>query len=457
MKKILSLILVTALLLAAAGTLNAPAFAEGLEGSGDTGMVDPGTGSGETPTYPGIMGGEIGGGSDPTDPPSGGETNPTEAPTNPSYDPVVPTVPVDPTLPTVPTTPTLPVNTGYPVITKHPTSETVRDGGYAEFVARADNCQEIQWYMSNERTGAEFLVWQAPDRFPGLIATGVGGERLGLNHIPYIMDGWRVRAKFIGTEGEVYSNYADIYVKPADLKEPTITQQPRSVSLKENEAVNLEVTAMSPDPGTRLTYQWYMNTTDSNVGGKVIYSATSASYVPDYIPGTTYYYCTIRSTDGNTTSQPSKTQAAAVIYSRAVPETTAPTTSPTTAPTVPETSAPQTPIWAEATQETAAPALPTVTAARTGSLLWILIAAIIVIILLGILATVLILKLYPRDDEEEEEEAVAFIPPAPRKKAKAQASDDLADLSALLANDDPEWDDLSDLGDLSIYFDDDNK
>lgn len=445
MKKTLSLFLALALLCTAGLSLKAPVFAEEMGGGAE--IPAP------IPTYSGI------------DPYPEASQTPVPAETQaPSYDPVVPTIPVVPATPVQPeaTAPANPTGSGIPVITKHPTSETVQDGGYAEFVARADNYQKIEWYYSYGTNGTEYLIWFAPDHFPGLIATGIEGERLGLDHIPYTMDSWRVRAKFIGTEGETYTNYAEIYVKTPELEVPTIAQQPRSVSLRDNEAVNLEVTASSPDANTRLTYQWYMNSTDSNTGGKVIYSATNASYIPDYIVGTTYYYCVVRSTDGITTSQPVKTACAAVTYSAAVPETTAPpaTQPATVAPTVSETSAPLTPIWAETTED-ASPEPPAATVTRAGNpLILILVISILVIILLSLLAIFLILKFYPRDEDEEdeeEEEEVEYIAPAPRKKTKEKPAASRFAQDAAPVSTDPEWDDLSDLGDLSIYFEDENK
>ena len=47
---------------------------------------------------------------------------------------------------------------------------------------------------------------------------------------------------------------------------------------------------MVKDSGV-VTYQWYSNTTDSNVGGTEIAGATSASFKPSTAEiGTFYYY-----------------------------------------------------------------------------------------------------------------------------------------------------------------------
>ncbi|HTE32595.1 MAG TPA: MopE-related protein, partial [Chryseolinea sp.] len=45
--------------------------------------------------------------------------------------------------------------------------------------------------------------------------------------------------------------------------------------------------------GSVLTYQWYSDTNNSNVGGMLIAGATSSSYTPASDPGTLYYYCIV--------------------------------------------------------------------------------------------------------------------------------------------------------------------
>ena len=372
--------------------------------------------------------------------PSTEPTTPSTEPTAPSTEPTTPST--EPTVPsTAPTTPTAPSTepvSGIPVVTKDPTGETVNEGGYAEFVARANYCEKIIWHLMSPGGGTDILAQDAPSRFGGLVVTGLGTERLGLNNIPKDLNEWRVRAEFIGRDGNAWSASAVINVMNQELKAPTITEQPKSASLKAGEATVLKVGATASDAGASLTYQWYRNTANSNIGGKAILGATGATFTPDYISGTTYYYCAVRTSSGNEISAATKTQCAAVVY-EAVPETTAPTTEPTTAPTTePEPST-------EMTEQTEPEeTLPTVTPKRSNTLLVIVVAVIIVIALLGILATVLILKFYPRDDGDEDDDVIfaedynAEHPTAPADKPA-----------------DDEWDDLSDLGDLNFYLDDD--
>lgn len=456
MKKIASLLMVLLLACTLICIPLSPAFAEGLEpdppGPPESTPTEPVTTQPSTePTTPSTE--PTTPSTEPTTPsteptqPSTEPTTPSTEPTTPSTEPTTPsaeptTPSTEPTVPsTTPTTPTAPSTepvSGIPVVTKDPTGETVNEGGYAEFVARANYCEKIIWHLMSPGGGTDILAQDAPSRFGGLVVTGLGTERLGLNNIPKDLNEWRVRAEFIGRDGNAWSASAVINVMNQELKAPTITEQPKSASLKAGEATVLKVGAAASDAGATLTYQWYRNTANSNIGGKAILGATGATFTPDYISGTTYYYCAVRTASGNEISAATKTQCAAVVY-EAVEETTAPTTVPTTAPTTePEPST-------EMTEQTEPEqTLPTVTPKRSNTLLVIVVAVIIVIALLGILATVLILKFYPRDDGDEDDDVIfaedynAEHPTAPADKPA-----------------DDEWDDLSDLGDLNFYLDDD--
>ena len=77
-----------------------------------------------------------------------------------------------------------------------------------------------------------------------------------------------------------------------------ITTQPQDVTVTEGAITeSLSVTA-SASSGT-ITYQWYENTTNSNVGGSAITSTTSAYYaIPTTLETTDspkYYYCVVGS------------------------------------------------------------------------------------------------------------------------------------------------------------------
>lgn len=399
-----------------------------------------------------------------------------------------------------------------PVVTKHPSGENVRENGYAEFVARADNCLDIIWHLQNPGGSIDVLAAKAPEQFPGLVVSGLNSQRLGLNNIPKALNEWRVRAEFVGRDGNVWSDPAIINVMSQELAAPTIRRQPASANLKATEGTTLQVEAAASDGSAKLTYQWYKNTINSNVGGKAILGATNPNFNPDYIPGTTYYYCAVRSTSGNEISVATKTTCAAVTYVTTAAQEASTPVQPVTNPADPTAStlAP----WDQATVPATEETMPIVTnpPARSNTLLLIVVVVIVVIAVLGIIAAVLILKFYPgreeaptrperpkperpkpqhpkrreappapEDDEDYDDDdwaqwavpAKPAKPTAPATPAKPAAPAEPAapprggrfaakqptpeeDLLQNLADQpqDDVWDDLSDLGDLSIYLDD---
>ena len=90
----------------------------------------------------------------------------------------------------------------------------------------------------------------------------------------------------------VSSGAATITVSSA----PSITSQPSTTAQStclntafSTSTVSVVTTASGP------TYQWYSNTSNSNIGGTLIASATTASYtLPNNVAGFTYYYCTVK-------------------------------------------------------------------------------------------------------------------------------------------------------------------
>ncbi len=91
----------------------------------------------------------------------------------------------------------------------------------------------------------------------------------------------------------VSSGAATITVNSA----PSITAQPNTVAQSTclniafaTPTVSIITSAAGP------TYQWFSNTTNSNVGGTSISSANTASYtLPNNVAGMVYYYCTVTS------------------------------------------------------------------------------------------------------------------------------------------------------------------
>jgi quinol monooxygenase YgiN len=100
-----------------------------------------------------------------------------------------------------------------------------------------------------------------------------------------------------------------------EAQPPLFVAQPQDGSMDQGGSLSLSVQARAIDSGT-LSYQWYRNTTNSNVGGAAISGATNASYsaLTDTV-GTYYYYCVVTNTNDIVTGDKTATatsRAAAV-------------------------------------------------------------------------------------------------------------------------------------------------
>lgn len=261
------------------------------------------------------------------------------------------------------------MNGGPLKITKNPTGETVNVGGSATFIARADNAYSRVWRIVSKDTTKTVNAKNASSYFSGLTVSGADTDTLVLSNIPASMHEWSVECKFIAADGKTFlcTNGAIIRVNGASssttstpaatakpqatynpsstanpttspsastipntgdtssavsLSAPTISSQPVSAVLSEGETTTLSVVAAPAvnDGSATLHYQWYRNDTNSNANGTKIAGAESATYVPDTISGSKYYYVGVWSSSGTTSSK--------VIYSSPVTVTyTAPITS----------------------------------------------------------------------------------------------------------------------------------
>lgn len=113
----------------------------------------------------------------------------------------------------------IPEEDATPVVTKHPTDETVEEGGEAVFVAKAKYAQEYLWqFVSPE--GITYDCADAPGTFKGLQVSGADTERIVLKNIPAELDGYRIYCRF--TAGDVVSsNMAKLYVTEKPTEPPT--------------------------------------------------------------------------------------------------------------------------------------------------------------------------------------------------------------------------------------------
>ncbi|UAY51206.1 beta strand repeat-containing protein [Ferruginibacter albus] len=112
-------------------------------------------------------------------------------------------------------------------------------------------------------------------------------------------------------------NCNNIYLNSLSLNNPIIYVQPSTAAqpICVSTTGALSVSAA----GTNLSYQWYSNTTASNVGGSSVGGATSPSYAPPSpTPGTTvYYYCVVSGNCSATTTS----DVSGAITSLATPAT----------------------------------------------------------------------------------------------------------------------------------------
>ena len=115
-------------------------------------------------------------------------------------------------------------------ITKHPTGETVQEGGSCSFIARADNDNSRHWFFS--KNGVVVDASDAASYFPGLTLSGVTNEKLKLYHIPASMNGWSAYCVFYGNDKSVTSNKAGIVVLAKESTAAPATEQPVDVTPK---------------------------------------------------------------------------------------------------------------------------------------------------------------------------------------------------------------------------------
>ncbi len=217
-----------------------------------------------------------------------------------------------------------------PKITKPPYGETVLEGEYAIFIAHADNADTVEWRIQSPDGNTEYKVEDIGKYFSGCHADGFDEDTLTIYNIRYELNGWKVRAKFVGAGGSAFTATAAITVNKNGPLPPSIIRDPFVTP----DSDTLSVMANDPNNGV-LNYQWYSSADDSNAnedGTDVkIAGATSPTFVPPETPGTVYYYCVVWSTVDGEKGLEAKSRVAAVTHAPVV--TPEPTPEPTPAPT----------------------------------------------------------------------------------------------------------------------------
>ena len=335
------------------------------------------------------------------------EPSPTPTPT-PTPEPT-PTPTPEPTPTPTPQPTPKPTPVPKPVITKDPTGETVFEGDYAIFIARADYADTIEWRIVNPNNDTDFVTARnVGNKFPGAYCEGYDEETLIVYNIRAEMDGWKAVCKFIGDGGQEYSKGAVITVVKQGLLPPSITRDP----FVSSDSDTLSVTANDPNKGV-LHYQWYSSTDNSNDNADgtdvAIAGANSPTFVPPETPGTVYYYCTVWSTLEGQKSNEAKSRVAAVTH--AAQPTPEPTAEPTPEPVA---------VTPEPTPEARSSS-----SQSSGSrFLLILMGVLILALVAAAVALVIVSRRenMSEDDEEDEDEIAAPISPAKSAPVVAAAS-----------------------------------
>ncbi|MCR5088052.1 MAG: hypothetical protein K6C08_00895 [Oscillospiraceae bacterium] len=106
--------------------------------------------------------------------------------------------------------------TGLPVITKHPTDETVQDGGSCYFVAKYTDAKWAVWHFVSPDGSQDLDYLSIPSLFPKLTVKGGYTNVMQLKNIPSAMNGWSVYCDFSNNIGHVKTNWAKITVAGAN-------------------------------------------------------------------------------------------------------------------------------------------------------------------------------------------------------------------------------------------------
>ena len=163
-------------------------------------------------------------------PPSAPPAEPTELPSieSPALSPMptlAPTPAPTPTPTPVPTPTPTPIPTPTPVvdpainITKHPSGETIYEGGKTLFIAHAENAAKIIW-MFRDPNGAEFSENDAIAMNPGLEVNTQTYDTVYISNVPKTFNNWGVFAVYSNNIGSVKTDAAIVTVKeiPTEYK-----------------------------------------------------------------------------------------------------------------------------------------------------------------------------------------------------------------------------------------------
>ena len=177
-----------------------------------------------------------------------------------------------------------------PVITTQPASQVACTGAQASvtFTVVASGAESYQWKKNG---------------------VAIDGATLASYTIA------AVETSHIGAYSVAVTNSSGTVQSSTAYLNSVITQQPQSINTCQFNAVNLSVTAS----GTSLSYQWYVNTTNSTSGGSAIATANYATYTPSVSTvGTKYYYAVIKNNGQECTATTTNVVAVTVATAASV-------------------------------------------------------------------------------------------------------------------------------------------
>ena len=152
-----------------------------------------------------------------------------------------------------------------PVITKHPTDETVEEGGETVFVAKAKYTQIYTWQLVSP-DGVIFDCDTVHIHFPALKVTGAKAERITLSNIPLELNGYKIQCMFTAG-GTVVSNSAIITVNPKPTEDETVpTTEPTTEPTAEPTTEPTAPVVISPRPTDSNTDFTGKTHVDKNAG-----------------------------------------------------------------------------------------------------------------------------------------------------------------------------------------------
>ena len=185
-----------------------------------------------------------------------------------------------------------------PVATATPSTQTICVGGTVPFTG-----------TYTPGTGTATFEWNT-------VTNGVSSAISGATASTYTPPAFNSTGSFnysvtINTSGSGCNASTSDPIEVIVIPDPTITTQPiGNIYCQNTAAVNITSLSVVATGGSgTFSYQWFVNTTNSNTGGTAISGATSASFSPpSSTVGTFYYYCAISQpvTNCSVTSNPAE-------------------------------------------------------------------------------------------------------------------------------------------------------